>query len=36
METVVVGSRKLTVEDVVAIAKKQVNVELDSPKPSRE
>lgn len=30
METVVVGSRKLTVEDVVAIAKKQVNVELDS------
>lgn len=30
MKTVVIGSKKLTIEDVVAIAKKQVAVELDS------
>ena len=30
MKTVVIGSGKLSIEDVVAIAKKQVAVELDS------
>ena len=30
MKTIVIGNRKLTIEDVVAIAKKQVLVELDS------
>ena len=30
MKTVVIGSEKLTIEQVVAIAKRQVNVELDS------
>ena len=30
MKTVVIGSEKLTIEQVVSIAKRQVNVELDS------
>ena len=30
MKTIVIGNRKLTIEDVVAIAKKQVRVELDN------
>ena len=29
METVVIGKRKLTIEDVVAVAKRQALVELD-------
>ncbi len=30
MKTVVIGKEKLSIEDIVAIAKKQVSVELDS------